>query len=507
MKKAILFLCFLTNYFYMQGQVTFQELVYIKGWDDVRQTADTGYAILGKGINYTTTILYKLNGNGDSVWAKEYDVLNPGAVRQTSDGGYVIVGGSDDVFLIKTNAIGDTVWTKAYGNNAQDAGTDVQQTIDGGYIIAGYTEDVSSDTNAYVIKTNSAGDTLWTRIIGGIAGDAANSLQQTADGGYIITGYTRSFGAGGNDLLLIKLDTNGIIQWTKTYGGPGDDAGESVRQVIDGGYIVTGYTKSFGTGYKDTYLIRTNATGNVLWAKTFGYSFSDDIGYSVDTTSNDGFIVTGIVGASLSLINLNSSGDTLWTRGFGPIGLSTGKTVLQTTDGGFIAAGVLDNGGATPPNPRAYIVKTDSSGNGGCNENSIAPVAGSALSLASAQTMQMTFGGMVSSMSPVSGNALSFHNTLCSSVTGINEKASKVQINVFPNPSSGIFLLNIPGQQNVEISITVIDIMGRQILDKKVLKENELQIDLSNFPEGVYILKIVEGKESSFNKVILKMGN
>lgn len=503
-KKAIFCLCLLIKCFYTQGQVTFQKYAFIKGCYDVQQTADTGYIIIGIGITYSSTVLYKLNSSGDSVWSKEFGIVNKGAVRQTSDGGYVIVGGVNDVCLIKTNSTGDTLWTKAYGNSGQDGGTYVQQTTDGGYILAGYSVNFSTgDSDAYMIKTNAAGDTLWTRIIGGISEDAANSIQQTSDGGYIVIGYTSSFGAGGSDLFLIKMDNNGTIQWTKTFGGTGNDIGKSVRQTIDGGYIIAGYTSSFGTGYQDTYLVRTDGTGNILWEKTLGNSFSDDFAYSVDITSSNGFIVTGQSGATLSLINLNASGDTLWTKAFGVSAVNYGNTVQQTTDGGFIIGGVSDNGGGTPPNPRAYIIKTDSNGNGGCYQNNVPLIVGVSVSITSPQSPQVFYGSIVSSAAPVISNAAFYNNILCSSSTGINETVFKETIRVFPNPASGIFILNIPGERNKEITITAIDLLGRPVLEKRVVKESEVQIDLSNFPGGVYILKIVEGEKSSLERVIL----
>lgn len=503
-KQTIFCLCLLIKCFSIQGQITFQKYALIKGCYDLQQTTDSGYIILGTGSSFATTLLHKLTSTGDSVWTKEYSFFNRGAVKQTSDGGYVIAGGLNDVCLIKTNPTGDTVWTKAYGRNGQDGGSSVQQTTDGGYILAGYSiNSGTGDSDAYVIKTNTAGDTLWTRIIAGTAEDAANCVQQTADGGYIVTGYTSSFGAGMNDLLLIKMDSNGTLQWTKTYGGTANDAGRSVKQTIDGGYIVAGYTSSFGTGYQDTYLLRTDGTGTVVWEKTYGNSVSDDFAYAIDLTSSNGYVITGQAGATVSLINLNAAGDTLWTKAFGVSAVNYGNTVQQTTDGGFIIGGVSDNGIGPPPNPKAYIIKTDSNGNGGCAENIVPVIVGVPVSLSSPQTPQISSGSIVSSPAPVISNPAFYHSTLCASSTGINETELKEEIRVFPNPSSGIFLLNIPGELNKEITITAMDFLGRTVIEKRIIKENEARIDLSNFPGGVYLLKIVEGKKNSFVRVVL----
>jgi len=193
------------------------------------------------------------------------------SVQQTADSGYIIAGatasfgaGHNDVYLIRTNAQGDTLWTRTYGGLGVDYGYCVRQTSDGGYIIAGITNSFGAGIlEAYLIKTNALGETLWTRTYGGADEDWANSVQQTADGGYIIGGRTLSFGAGSYDVYLIKTDAAGDTLWTRTFGGTSADEGRSVRQTADGGYVIAGITSSFGAGYSDVYLIKTDANGNV----------------------------------------------------------------------------------------------------------------------------------------------------------------------------------------------------------------------------------------------------
>ena len=159
---------------------------------------------------------------------------------------------------------GQIGWTKTYGGSYNDCGWSVQQTEDGGYIIAGGTQSFGAGgDDIYLIKTNVYGDVEWTKTYGGSNGDCSFSVQQTSDGGYIIAGGTTSFGAGYVDVYLIKTDAYGDIEWTKTYGGSDEDNGWSVQQTEDGGYIIAGGTQSFGAGYCDVYLIKTDAYGNV----------------------------------------------------------------------------------------------------------------------------------------------------------------------------------------------------------------------------------------------------
>ncbi|MBL7191850.1 hypothetical protein ISS30_09140 [bacterium] len=131
-------------------------------------------------------------------------------------------------------------------------GFSVQQTSDSGYIIAGYTTSYGAGYyDVYLIKTDALGDTLWTKTFGGNSGDGGSSVQQTSDGGYIIAGYTGSYGAGYADVYLIKTDANGDTSWSQTFGGSDWDYGYSVQQTTDGGYIVAGYTYSYGAGSRD----------------------------------------------------------------------------------------------------------------------------------------------------------------------------------------------------------------------------------------------------------------
>jgi len=266
----------------------------------------------------------------DALWTKTFggsDSDYGHSVQQTSDGGYIITGstksygaGGSDVWLIKTDASGDTIWTKTFGGSDSYVGYSVQQTSDGGYIITGVTYSYgASGSDVWLIKTDALGDILWTETFGGNNFDRGSSVQQTSDNGYIITGYTYSYGTGSYDVWLIKTDASGDTIWTKTFGGSDSDNGHSVQQTSDGGYIITGSTQSYGAGSDDVWLIKTGTSGDTIWTKTFGGSDSDN-GHSVQQTSDGGYIITGSTksyGAGsydVWLIKTDASGDTIWTK-------------------------------------------------------------------------------------------------------------------------------------------------------------------------------------------------
>jgi hypothetical protein len=262
-------------------------------------------------------------------FAKTYggtDLDGASSVQQTSDGGYIVAGstysfgsGGSDIFLIKTDASGNLQWTKTYGGTSYEWAYSVQQTSDGGYIVAGLTTSFGAGlSNIILIKTDANGNVIWAKTYGGTS---ASSVQQTSDDGYIVAGWTLSFGAGNADIFLIKTNASGNVQWAKTYGGISIDEFISVQQTSDGGYIVAGYTFLFGSGLPDILLIKTDANGNVIWAKAYWGLYGDEA-RSVQQTSDGGYILAGItnsydtLSAYAFLIKTDASGNIQWAKAY-----------------------------------------------------------------------------------------------------------------------------------------------------------------------------------------------
>ena len=220
------------------------------------------------------------------------------SVVQTSDGGYVMAGqtnsfgsGEADAWLVKTDADGTEIWNRTFGGALIDLASSVVQTSDGGYVLAGQTSSFGSgEADAWLIKTNADGSENWSMTFGGKLYDAANSVGQTSDGGFILAGETFSFSDGIDKAWLIKTDVKGIEQWNMTLGGGKDEGAQSVQQTSDNGYILAGTVSDDQT---DALIIKTDVNGNEQWNKTFGGTLND-FAMSVRQTSDGGYILAGV---------------------------------------------------------------------------------------------------------------------------------------------------------------------------------------------------------------------
>jgi hypothetical protein len=272
----------------------------------------------------------------------------------------VVISCTEDESLTATMPLyvsyGSRAWSKKYGGSSSDRASAIQQTTDGGYIAAGYTSSFGAGGgDIYLLKIDSSGNILWQKTYGGSSDDGASTVQQTTDGGYIVAGTTRSFGAGDSNIYLLKIDSSGNILWQRTYGGTDFDNAESIQQTTDGGYIILATTYSFEFDYF-YWVLKLNENGSVAWANTyFSYGGEPE---SIQQTMDGGYIVAGKYGydydshRDIFVLKLDNSGHVVWRYGYG--GFSA-TSVQQTFYGGFIVVGSCENAGC--------VLKLDSSGN------------------------------------------------------------------------------------------------------------------------------------------------
>jgi hypothetical protein len=323
----------------------------------------------------------------DSLWTKSYgDTLSDGGyfIQQTNDGGYIAAGRVEyyydndnhfDGFLIKTDSYGDTLWTKSFGGIQDERAYSVKQTYDGGYIVLGRTNQHFSN-DFWLVKTDELGDSLWTKTFGGESSDIGRSVIQDDDGGYLLFGYTLSYGNGSSDFWLIKIDSNGDSLWSKTYGGNQYEFGYYFDKTNDNGLILVGTTSSYGNGGTqygtDIWIVKTNEDGDSLWSKTYGTG-SDEYCQYINEDSDGNFIIIANTESfdngddNIWLLKTNANGDSLWSKTYGGINNDYSSAVFEIDNGGYLIIGStrsFDNGEdcENPPCSDVWLIGVDANG-------------------------------------------------------------------------------------------------------------------------------------------------
>ena len=467
-----------------------------------------GTTISGSTFDYYTYLI-KTNANGDLTWTKTF--LSWGQfgrdVQQTNDGGYIVLSAS--VFagaplLIKTDAAGDTLWTRDLAGDLVATGFSIQQTSDNGYIIAGdqgsYQTSKIDTINALLVKTSSTGEIIWAKSYGGLKHDIGYSVQQTNDNGYILAGSATSFGTDSSDVYLVKTNAIGDTLWTKRYGGTHNDQGTSVKQTCDNGYIIVGTTTSFGAGGNDIYLIKTDNHGNLLWSKTYGGE-GYDMGSGIQITTDGGFIISGSTNSfgtnNIYFIKTDNLGNIEWSKTMN--GGNPG-TVVPTYDGGYIFTGYVISNAVDQD---VLLVKTDSEGNSGCNETDAATLTNSAATKMSgtATLVSSKYFKFYTAYPPEVGS-VGTETTLCTTV-GLHEIKTDNSLLISPNPSSGDFVLTFPGMIN-QGTVEIYTVMGEQIFSQAFTHSSNLEINFKNNSLGIYFVKVLDGERWYSQKVMIE---
>jgi len=333
--------------------------------ESVIQTSDGGYAIAGHTLSFGArgynSWLLKIDAYGNIEWSKTYGGSREDyacSVVQTSDGGYAIAGhtwsfgaGECDFWLIKTDSQGNMEWQNTYGGPNLDAVHQMIATSDGGYALAGYTGTPGANSlDGWFVKTDEFGKMEWNQTYKWEKFDRIYSLVETSDGGYALAGETNSFGAGFNDSWLIRTDASGNMLWNQTYGGKRFDRASSLLATPDGGYAIAGDTDSFNDGKYDVWLIKTDANGNMEWNQTYERAppqkFSNFIfPCSLVRTLDGGYAIaaktktSGTSNYDFWLIKTDASGNMEWNQTYGDEKDEQPNSLIATSDGGYVMAG------------------------------------------------------------------------------------------------------------------------------------------------------------------------
>lgn len=281
------------------------------------------------------------------------------SVQQTTDGGYIVAGqtesygaGDADFWVLKLLPNGSVEWERTYGGKRKDIAYCIQQSSDGGYIVAGQTESYGEGSDDYLIlKLDPKGNIQWQKTYGGIYFDRAFSICESNDGGYLVGGHTASFGAGEWDFWVLKLDTDGNVQWQYTYGGKETEYLRSVQQTNDGGYILAGTTTTFFKGsLYNFWVVKIAFDGIIEWERSFG-GFESEWGHSIVQTKDDGYIVAGDkfnysdVAYDFWILKLSAGGKIQWQYTYGKGKQDIAYNIAQTENGGYVVSGFTESSG------------------------------------------------------------------------------------------------------------------------------------------------------------------
>jgi hypothetical protein len=373
-------------------------------WKDrlyaITETQDDGFVAVGSAElpmaegNWIDTLVMKLSREGELVWSRTFGWLEHDwfeAVFPLDDGGYIVAGSYEDIYddllysmILKLDAGGTLVWRRIYAVGGQNSRVEsAKQTKDGGIILLGigYAEFVP-EPDITVTKLNAGGDIVWSKAYEGYDDDFPSAIQQTEDGGYIVAASSRSYPSEERDGWLMRLDPSGEILWQKRYTGGADEWVYDVQQTKDLGFILAGWTKAYGAGETDCWILKILENGDIEWQRAFGGSRLDAI-HSVVQTGDDGYVVAGVTtsfgaGSSDGLIaKLTPLGEIEWQRTCGGLDQDVLNDIIVTSEGGFITAGYTTSFGKGEED--AFVLYLDSKGN-----------IGSACSLIASSTPQQT---------------------------------------------------------------------------------------------------------------------
>mgnify|MGYP000586726033 CR=1 FL=1 len=447
--------------------------------------------------------IVKIDASGSIMWQNTIGGTGDDfliSLKQTSDGGYIIGAGSDsnisgdktensrgglDYWILKLDTSGNITWQKTYGGSQPEFDAYIVETADGGYFVGGYSDsDVSGDktdpTNGqrdyWALKLDSSGNIVWQNSIGGSLIDRSQAAYQTSDGGYIIGGFSTSgisgdkteVNQGGTDYWIVKLNSDGTIQWQNTIGGNDSDTFRDMIQTADGGYLVAGYSKSNISGDKtensqgdfDSWILKLDSSGNIVWQNTIGGSGIDyprdikqlaDGTYMIASWSNSNIsgdkTENSNGGYDYWLLRLNASGNIISQNSIGGAGDESGTYVIENNDGTF-----------------AMFCSSDSNISGDKNTNSK---------------------GL--------DDYWVFKTT--AAILGIPQNTFGPALNAYPNPTKGSLTINL-GESFSETTVTITNMLGQVVSISNYKNTQMLDLEI-NDAVGIYLanVKTLEGKQ------------
>lgn len=450
--------------------------------EDISATSDGGFIVVGStassGDGNTDVYLLKIDSLCNKEWSWALGGLNNDwgyAVKQTYDNGYIIAATSNsfgnggyDAMLIKRDSFGNYEWQKTYGGNDWDFAYDVIQTFDSGYVFCGETyNNTNGYSDVYVVKTNSIGDTVWTRTVGGTLIDKGNALIQTSDSNIVVAGLKNTL-SDSTQAYVLKFDKNGALLWDSVYGGARFERANDIVETQDGGFVFTGASTSFGPGDKDYYIVKVSSSGLKIWEQLFSNPLEEE-GFSIYELLSGNFINVGYTNSygggkkDAHLFMITSGG---WWGG------------KSSTFGGL--EDEITNGFALGLNGSMYLSGYTNGYGEGLNDLMVIRVD----TIVAQQQFTVT-------------------STIDVAAIGLSEyKVNKTIFRVFPNPSTHYISIEF---EEAPTHVTITNLMGSIVLSKSINQPTfKVDLDISSLSSGVYLLECRNNKdEKSVEKLIV----
>ncbi len=488
----------------------------------IQNTLDGNYIISGYTTSFSSPFrdayLIKTDTSGNILWSNTYGGSNDEVcyyVALINTGGFALVGGTtsfgageNDLYITRTDASGNMLWSAIAGGPYNDYGWAAVQTIDRGFLVSGFSETCLGGCNqGLLVKTDSSGGILWTKLLGGSGEEILMGIDRTSDGGYIVTGETSTNSFGSSDTWLIKLNAIGDTLWTRFYGSAYEESGAVVRQTADHGYIITGdIHNSFNIHHAS--LLKTDSLGNLEWARTFGApdtSGAGEFGWDVHQLPDRGYIMFGSTGAfnngmQIFAVRTDTAGNMLWSKTYGGASVDDPWYSALAPNGGFTVVGATQSFGSGLSD--IYLLKVDPLGSAnGCNDSSIVPEAVTPVLQTGSGTTITTGGMLTSNPLMIMNNPATLSVNICQPV-GMDEiNADGSNVLVYPNPLSISATISIYDKRFTNYDFALYDIMGREVLVSE-LRTPDSRLERGNLRSGMYFYKVTGEKGQGTGEII-----
>lgn len=470
-------------------------------WDMAR-TPDGGYVLAGYtesfGAGTDDAYLMKTDSLGALVWTKTYGALGLDRIHRmavTADSGLLLAGstlnfgfGGYDLLLMRTNAAGDLLWSKVMGNTGNGGVGDLLVLDDGGSLICGTASGPGMTAHdVYLVRTDQGGDTLWTRRFGTIHSDVGRGVRRTADGNYVVFGFTTVNDPAGSDLMLLKVDDNGTLLTSRIYDSPVPVQADAIVVAADGGFLLAGFSWDIGGGIYRPYAMRTDAAGDTLWTGVYdtGGAFDARV-FCAAETSDGGFIM----GGEAMVMKVDAAGNVEWANALlnGAAPFHVACEVLANS--GFVFCGYSDTG-TGPGNLDAHLARTDASGMSGCNDLPVALVRAHGPTVVGNLALVDYSLQWESTAAPVAVGSGGTSTLLCLS-TGTDEALANEGLNIAPNPGNGTFVLHLDAPTSLG-NVEIFDPRGACVYRTVLQGMNDQRLELGDQPAGLYTVVVRSG--------------